>query len=157
MLNDCAQADTATLLKVIAEQQATNHRLMEQITQLQNRLDKLLYLLYGTKSEKQGKAATQEPESKSEISLSPKTKNSEPALNGRRPLPPELPRLRIEHDLSQKEQYCNCGFKMHRFGQVVTEQLDFKPAELFVKQHVRFKYACRNCDSLRTANLPPQQ
>ncbi len=42
-----------------------------------------------------------------------------------------------------------------KFGEEISEQLDYKPASLFVRQHVRFKYSCRKChDHVTTAPVP---
>jgi hypothetical protein len=50
--------DNATLLKVISEQQQTIKSLHQELEQLQHKLDKLLHLLYGTKSEKKSTSPT---------------------------------------------------------------------------------------------------
>jgi transposase len=39
----------------------------------------------------------------------------------------------------------------------VSEQLDVIPAQLQVKEHARFKYACRRCyGAIKTASIPAQ-
>jgi transposase len=66
--------------------------------------------------------------------------------NGRSPLPKKLPRERILHEPSSEELICPCcGKERHRIGEEVTEELDYIPARLYVKEHVRGKYACREC------------
>lgn len=66
---------------------------------------------------------------------------------GRRPLPAHLRRERIEHDLSDADKVCSCcQGALHRMGEDVTEQLHIVPAQVSVLQHVRFKYACRQCE-----------
>ncbi|WP_254432083.1 IS66 family transposase [Aquisalimonas sp. 2447] len=77
---------------------------------------------------------------------------------GRAPLPPELPRVDIVHDLPEDEQQCACGCgALTRIGEEVTEQLDIIPAQIQVLRHVRIKYACRACeDGVQIADLPPQ-
>jgi transposase len=43
------------------------------------------------------------------------------------------------------------------FGEEVSEQLDYVPASLFVRQFVRVTYACRSCqEHVVTAAKPPQ-
>ena len=64
----------------------------------------------------------------------------------RRPLPDNLPREVIEHDVPTHEKQCACGCLKQRIGEEVTEQLDVIPAQLKVIQHVRPKYACNRCD-----------
>ena len=70
---------------------------------------------------------------------------------GRRPLPAELERVRIVHDVAEAQKSCPCGGgKMRRpIGEVVTEQIDIVPASIRVLQHVRLKYGpCEDCDGV---------
>ena len=78
-------------------------------------------------------------------------------------LPAHLPRKRVEHDLSESEKVCACcQGALHRMGEETSEQLDIIPATVRVLQHVRFKYACRQCDrhgessKIVTSPMPPQ-
>jgi transposase len=65
---------------------------------------------------------------------------------GRQELPPELPRQRVEHDLSEEQKRCpGCGELRQRIGAETSAQLEFVPASLLVLEHVRYKYACRQC------------
>lgn len=88
---------------------------------------------------------------------------SPPKKRGRRPLPPHLPRKRVEHDLPESEKVCACcQGVLHRMGEETSEQLNIIPARVEVLQHVRFKYACRQCDrhgeasTIVTSPMPPQ-
>lgn len=75
----------------------------------------------------------------------------------RRPLPAELPRLDVIHDLADADKQCACGCQRHLIGEVVSEQLDIIPAQVRVLCHRRRKYACASCESAPvTAALPPQ-
>ena len=67
---------------------------------------------------------------------------------GRKPLPENLPRIDIIHDLSDDEKQCACGAELTRFGQEVSEKLDYIPARLRVERHIRYKYACKSCEGL---------
>jgi hypothetical protein len=51
---------------------------------------------------------------------------------GRKPLPEDLPRIDIIHDLSENERQCACGARLSRFGEEVSEKLDYIPARLQV-------------------------
>lgn len=65
---------------------------------------------------------------------------------GRKPIPAHIPRKEIIHDLSDKEKSCECCNKIRPLiGTKVTEELDFKPAELFVLQHTYPIYGPCNC------------
>jgi len=76
---------------------------------------------------------------------------------GRRPLPSNLPREQVIHDLPEKEKICSCGHHLHRIGEDKSEKLDFIPARLKVIEHIRYKYGCRHCEEgVKTAQLPKQ-
>jgi transposase len=76
---------------------------------------------------------------------------------GRKPLPAELPRIRIEHDLSEADKYCACGCTLTSIGEEASEQLDIIPAKIQVPVNVRKKYACKQCEEgVKTAPLPAQ-
>ena len=75
----------------------------------------------------------------------------------------QLPRTRIEHDIPETQKTCACGCQLSRIGEVTSEQIGMVPARGFVKQHVRFKYACRSCEgadhdgpAVITAPMPAQ-
>lgn len=58
---------------------------------------------------------------------------------GRKPLPVDLPRMRIEHDLSQSEKQCACDHERTEIGETSSEQLDIIPAQIRVLVNVRKK------------------
>jgi transposase len=67
---------------------------------------------------------------------------------GRKPLPENLPRVEILHDVPDEEKHCGCGMEKSRIGEEVTEQLDIVPAQVQVLRHIRPKYACRHCEGV---------
>ncbi len=68
------------------------------------------------------------------------------ARGKRKPIDPTLPRVRIEHDIPEAEKKCPCGCMRERISETTSEQFDIEPAKARVLQHVRFNYACRNCE-----------
>jgi transposase len=83
--------------------------------------------------------------------------------HGRNPLPDHLPRIEIEHDLTDEQKKCPCCGELRcRIGQEINEQLEYFPANLKVFKHIRHKYACRRCEQeaenpqIATAAKPPQ-
>jgi transposase len=73
----------------------------------------------------------------------------------RKPLPADLPREKILHDIPEEEKVCACGTALSCIGEEVTEQLKFIPAKLSVVQHIRPKYACKPCqENVRIAPMP---
>ncbi|HYC54488.1 MAG TPA: IS66 family transposase [Candidatus Binatia bacterium] len=78
--------------------------------------------------------------------------------NGRRRLPSELRRERREYTLPESERICPCcKVVMQPFGEDVSEQIEYVPANLFVIENARIKYACRGCEQgVRIAPAPAQ-
>ena len=86
-----------------------------------------------------------------------KTTSATQAKSGRKPLPQSLPRVRIEHDLTNAEKTCPCGCQKTCIGEDTSEQLDIIPAVIQVLVHARKKYACKQCeDGVQIAALPDQ-
>lgn len=76
----------------------------------------------------------------------------------RRPLPRTLPRERVEHRLPDEALGCPCcGQRRALCGWITSEQLEYVPAKLYVLEHARAKYACRNCDEQVIAASKPAQ
>lgn len=75
---------------------------------------------------------------------------------GRKPLPKDLPRERIECPPEKTTCSC-CGKELSRIGEEITEELDIVPAHMVVREYVRGRYACSHCkeDGVHTAPLPP--
>jgi transposase len=66
--------------------------------------------------------------------------------HGRRRLPESLPREPRHHELSEAERLCpNCGKVRIDIGTDRSEQLDYRPASLFVVEHFVHKYVCPCC------------
>lgn len=73
---------------------------------------------------------------------------------GRQPIPEHLPR--IEHRHKPDSSSCaQCGRDLVKLGEDVSEQLDVEPARFFVHRHIRPQYACRHCDTIVAAPIPP--
>ena len=62
---------------------------------------------------------------------------------GRRPLPDNLPKEQVIHDLAEDEKQCACGHILSKIGEETSRQLEYIPAHVKVLEHVRYKYACR--------------
>ena len=82
---------------------------------------------------------------------------------GRKALPKDLPHIDIIHDLREEQKQCGCGARLSRIGEEICEKLDYLPARLRVERHIRYKYACKNCEgveddgpSVRIAPAPVQ-
>jgi transposase len=166
--------DIPTLHAMIRELIASLHKEQQEREGVQQRLDLLLRKLYGPKAERfnpeqpwlmpelaPANASAQADESaRAETAADAQvngnsTKPRQPG-NGRNRLPARLERQRCEHTLAEAERVCpGCGDVCAKFGEEISEQLDYHPGHLFVRQHVRFKYACTKCHDHVTAAPAP--
>jgi hypothetical protein len=145
--------DTALCHELIRQQADTIRQSQRKIEQLEHYLEQLLRRQFGPRRERLDPnqlalfdAGVEEPAA--EDTSEPEESSTSPRRRGggRRPLPKELPRQRIEYQLPEAELPCpECGQRRQKIGEEVSEQLEFVPASLHVIQHVRFKYACRRC------------
>jgi transposase len=88
---------------------------------------------------------------------SSKGKPAKPARGKRAPLPSELKRVDVVHDVPFTERTCPCGTPMVEIGQDVSEQLDIVPMQVRVLRHIRKRYGCPGSTHAPvTAPLPPQ-
>lgn len=75
----------------------------------------------------------------------------------RKPLPKNLLREVIVHDIADADKVCACcNCEMHKIGDDKSEKLEFIPAQVKVIEHVRPKYACRACEKDGTSNTIKQ-
>lgn len=72
-----------------------------------------------------------------------------------------LPTETIEYRLSTEEQVCSCyANPLHEMSTEVRRELDVIPAQVKVKNHVRYVYSCRHCENneietpIITAKMP---
>jgi transposase len=164
--------DIATLHAMIAELLAALKKEQREREGLQQRIDQLLRRLYGPKAERfdpnqpwlipemaqaeadRGAAASMA----ADAGAASATAKPKAPGHGRKPLPADLPRRRVEHVLPEAQRLCpDCGTLCQKFAEEISEQLDCQPASLFVWQHVRFKYACLNChEHIAVAPAPVQ-
>ena len=62
----------------------------------------------------------------------------------------------IEHRHEPESCQCGqCGKDLIKIGEDITEQLDVEPAKFFVHRHIRPQYACRDCETITAAPIPP--
>ena len=164
--------DVATLHAMIRELLDAIKKEQHEREGVQQRLDLLLRKLYGPKAERfnpdqpwllpelaLGAAPNQEPTPTEEHPSEESPSNGTPTKRnggGRKKLPDNLPRVRKEHTLPETQRMCPCCNEMcQKFGEEISEQLDYTPGHLFVRQHVRFKYACKKChDHITVAHVP---
>ncbi|SER50851.1 Transposase, partial [Pseudomonas cuatrocienegasensis] len=75
----------------------------------------------------------------------------------RKPLPAELPRVEVIHELPEHELTCACGCRKQAIGEETSEQLEIIPMQVRVIKHIRKTYACKACETAPvTADKPAQ-
>ncbi len=153
------RAESAHLRRVNQELLSTVAELRATVERQQAHIDRLVRMTFGRRSERvagptlfdglpdpeptppAGADAPPVPE--------PPTEEATPRRrgHGRRPRQADLPRERVEIDLTEAEKACPCCRRMRvRIGADVSERLDYRPASLFVRQVVRPSYVCRFCE-----------
>lgn len=135
-----------------------NQRLEEKNQYLQEYIRLLKNEIFGRKSEKQPRVdhhqfplfgqiedePADEQDAREPIAVSGHSR----IKPGRKPLPADLPRVDVIHDLEESEKICPCGCQLTRIGEEVCEKLDYVPAKVQVQRHIRFKYACPQCEGV---------
>jgi transposase len=161
--------DDANVLKqMIAELLTALKRDRRELAEMRERLDALL---------RRGRPG--EPIDPNQPLLFPELAQSEPATpvssvvveeekssgrgksnkpHGRRRPARQLRRVERRYELTTLERLCpECGALRDEIGVQTAEQYDYKPAEVFVIEHQRVKYACKCCAGhVAIAPKPPQ-
>ncbi len=76
--------------------------------------------------------------------------------HGRKPLPDNLPVEEVEYPLEDTNCPC-CAEQMKVIGHETTDELEYNPGNMFVRRHIRPKYACRKCEEgVHIAAMPPR-
>lgn len=168
--------NVADLKDVIASLVTIHEKNQAQIDFLEERIRLLQNELFGRKTEKHPKedrtqlllfndaetAVEKDPQSDDsldEITIPQHTRKK----RGRKPLPKDLPRVEVVHDLTEEEKVCDCGCRLSRIGEDTSEKLDIIPAKIRVLRHIRYKYVCKSCEgvesegpTVKIAPLPAQ-
>jgi transposase len=167
--------DPQELKTIIIDKSKALHFFQQRAAHLEEQVQLLRSKLYGKKSEKilTPKDVNQlalfneaeidlvvEPEkSADEITVAPHTRKK----SGRKPLPQDLPRVDVTHDIADSEKQCECGCEKVCIGRETAERLDYVPPQIRVIRDIRLKYACKNCEgadsdgpAVSIAPVPPQ-
>lgn len=66
-----------------------------------------------------------------------------------------LKRVIIEHKLDEDKAICyKCNDKLTIIGKKSKEVLKYKPAELYIEEHITYSYACKTCEEIEgVANI----
>jgi len=163
-----AEARAATVEARLAVAQAERSDIDAQITYLKLEIEKLKRQLFGTRSERTARlidqmelqleeleAAAAEDEIAAEKAAAKTTTvagftRKKPS---RQPFPAHLPRERV---VAPAPTSCACcgGTRLSKLGETVTETLESIPRQWMVIQHVREKFACRDCEKITQPPAP---
>ncbi len=149
--------DAAAITAIALEQNRIARQLWEQLEILKHQVAQFARARFGASSERLPGQAELFAET---VALpvpppAPATSVAGHVRRGRPALPKDLPRERIEYDLTDAEK---AEFdRLERIGEEISETLDYTPAKLTVIEHVRIKYACRKEgeSTIRTAFAQP--
>ncbi len=164
--------DPEELKKIIIELEQKNQKKQKRIDYLHEELRLAYANFFGPKSEVfRGKSPQlflfdmPEPDDlekeleKDKVEISGHSRKKK----GRKPLPKELPRIEVIHDIPENEKMCQCGSHLSKIGEEVCEKLDLIPAIIRVIKHIRPKYSCKSCEgveaegaTVKIAPVPPQ-
>ena len=158
MTNDVLSGitDLENLKKVAIDLNTKNHFYQSEIKILNEQIKSLQDKLFGRKTEKihrnDGQLSLFDiPEPECPLLEEPEETTVTSHIRrkkGRKPLPANLPRVEVIHELSEEERQCGCGCLKAYSGQEVSEQLDIIPAKAQVIRNIRYKYACKNCEGV---------
>jgi transposase len=156
--------DPAVLKQMIGELIQALRRERHDREEVQQRLDALLQRLHDRHSRpvnpNQGwlfpEEPAPEPPPPPDEKASDQRGKSRP--HGRRRPARTLRREQRRYELTAAERLCpECGHERQEIGVETSSQLDYKPAEVFVLEHQRVKYACKCCaGQVVIATKPPQ-
>jgi transposase len=172
------QTAIAEKLVLIEQQQATIAAQHEQLTRAAEQIALLKKALFAPRRERYAPSPDQQllftpeiyresgAESAADIpaAVAETPAESTPRAKQRRPrekfiFPQCLPVEQIKHPLEDSECPCGCcGQPRVVIGEHVTRQLELKPAEAYVVEHVRYTYACAKCrdgQQVITTSKPP--
>ena len=94
-----------------------------------------------------------EPPEKDEVEKITYTRRK-PKTRGRQLDTSKLPREQQLHDLRDDEKICACGCQLKKIGEDISEQVERIPEQYKVIEHIRPKYACPGCETVKSASKP---
>lgn len=154
-----AESSARVIAEVIASERSA------EIENLKLTIAKMKRDKFGASSERGGKLLDQlelqlaeleeaiaQDETVAQIADPKRSDDVEKQKPARRPLPAHLPRERVTHPAPHD---CpDCGGRLRKLGEDITETLEHVPATWKVIQHVRERFSCRQCERICQAPAP---
>src|SRR5256712_1352886 len=158
--NSSLEETNSSLQKNNSSLEKTNSSLQEELSYLKHQLALLKRMQFGQKRERfegdpsQGvlpfeatavEEAIQQEEVQEQITY---TRKKQSAHKGRAALPAHLPveEIEIHPEGDLRDMVC--------IGKEVTEELECEPARFFIRRYIRYKYAAKNGEGVKTGDLP---
>lgn len=172
MSHDELLAEYERLKGRVAQLEAENFQLREQLKEAQLLIVQLRRELFGPKSDKltaeqeellkalnqdlEDEAQRPAPVSDQVLEREDRAARRRQRRQGRHPLPDHLETETVTIEPEEKVCPC-CGQLLERIGEEVSEEIDLIPAKLIRRRTVRPKYACRCGEAgVKIAPLPPR-
>jgi len=139
---------TESLIEIMNHQLEVIDEKDKTIADLQQKLDYMIRQKFASSSEKfQSNQPSLFAEDSTDIAKEKDSDIEEITYSrkkrGNKKTPPEsLPRVRVEHDISEEEKICSCGCSLKRIKEISSEQYDIIPVKFRVIENVRFLYTC---------------
>jgi transposase len=150
------QSQAAYSLLMVEHQEALERitSLEEEVERLKEQIRLMQHQRFGKKSEVNIGEPIVEPENVQLQTVSGYTRRK-----SKKPHTPldlsSLPRHQFYHDLAEEHKFCKaCTNPLSKIGQDFSEQIEVLPQRLYVAEHIRYKYACRHCETLQMAPKP---
>jgi transposase len=170
-LEALAQTDPAVLARELWQTQQQLQEALAQLQQAQSENEELKRQLFGAKADKltppqeallnEVKGDLEEQSQRDAPVSQEVLEDEEPAPKRKRgcrhPMPEHLERQTVVLEPEHLPLCQACGHPLERIGEETTEELEYVPAKVVVRQVVRPKYACRcGCGGVHIAPLPPR-
>jgi transposase len=160
-LPDLSTLDADTLRSLLLAKQEQLLSRDHEIEHLELVIAKLRRMIFGTKSERVAREIEQlelkleELEARRAERIAPERAPSTQEIDrpSRRPLPEHLPR-EVHVHMPASEACPDCGGALRKFGEDVSEMLEYVPSSFKVIRHVRPKLSCRSCETIVEAPAP---
>jgi len=135
----------------LAEQDKKIAALQDEIAQLKELLKLQKHRRFGKKSEAHATDKEENPPPDKSITVAAHTRKKA----GRLLSTDHLPHFQTIYDLAEHEKTCvACHGNLHKIGEEKTSQLEIIPTRYCVVEHIQMKYACRQCETIKTAEKP---
>ena len=147
MTPDNLPDDIESLKALVLKKQSEVDKKQARVEHLEEQWRLFLHRKFASQSEKapgqgelfnEAEATAEDPIIEWDAEATPSTE-TKAKTRGRKPLPSELPRVKVIHDLPESERQYPCGCRLMEIGEETSEQLDIIPV----------RYPCVYCPAIK--------